>query len=161
VQELKLYGSQVMPDDGTVLGIGGAIDLTKKMDFSDSTGTYQLISSTGSDVTQNVTIHYRDSGGAIQTATGRLQGLTAVPLGGTGANRLLKSFKNASTVGRVAVESVTAVRTGTAQGGGAGTITLDAGASAVDGFYNGMICRLTGGSGSSQIAEIVQYIGAT
>lgn len=161
VQELKLYGSQIMPDDGTVLGIGGAIDLTKKMDFSDVSGNFQLVSSTGGDVTQVVTVHWRDSGGAIQQAAAQLQGLTVVPMGGTGSNRLEKSLKNASTVGRVAVESTTAIRTGTAQAGAAGTITLDAGASAVDGFYNGNVIRLTGGSGNAQIAEIVQYIGAT
>lgn len=51
--------------------------------------------------------------------------------------------------------------TGTAQGGSTTTITLAAGASAVDGFYNGMILDATGGSGSGQSSIIVDYIGST
>jgi len=51
--------------------------------------------------------------------------------------------------------------TGTAQAGAAGTITLAAGASAVDDFYNGMRLTLTGGTGSGQSAQILDYVGST
>lgn len=51
--------------------------------------------------------------------------------------------------------------TGTAQAGGASTITLAVGASAVDGFYNGMTVSLTSGTGSGQSGAIVGYVGST
>lgn len=51
--------------------------------------------------------------------------------------------------------------TGTAQAGGASTITLAAGASAVDDAYNNMTVRITGGTGSGQERKISDYVGAT
>jgi hypothetical protein len=51
--------------------------------------------------------------------------------------------------------------TGTAQAGAAGSVTLAAGASAVDDFYNGMRLSLTGGTGSGQSAQILDYNGTT
>ncbi|MBI4184914.1 MAG: hypothetical protein HY521_13065, partial [Proteobacteria bacterium] len=51
--------------------------------------------------------------------------------------------------------------TGTAQAGGASTITLAAGASAVDDAYAGMVIRTTGGTGSGQARVISDYVGAT
>ena len=42
---------------------------------------------------------------------------------------------------------------GTATAGGATSITLPAGASAVDGAYNGMVVSLTGGTGSVRKAR--------
>lgn len=50
---------------------------------------------------------------------------------------------------------------GTAQAGASTTITLRAGASAVDDAYNGMTVRLTGGTGSGQERRITDYVGAT
>ncbi len=50
---------------------------------------------------------------------------------------------------------------GTAQAGGASTITLAAGASAVDNTYNGMTVRLTGGTGAGQERKVTAYNGAT
>jgi hypothetical protein len=51
--------------------------------------------------------------------------------------------------------------TGTAAAGAANTITLAAGASSVDGFYNGMPIAITGGTGSGQNAVITGYVGST
>ena len=51
--------------------------------------------------------------------------------------------------------------TGTAQAGGASSITLAAGASAVDDAYNNMTVRITGGTGSGQERKITDYVGAT
>lgn len=54
------------------------------------------------------------------------------------------------------------VRTGTAQAGSTSTtIVLDAGASAVDGAYNGLSVVLTGGTGSGQTGVITGYVGST
>lgn len=52
-------------------------------------------------------------------------------------------------------------RNGTAQGGAAGTITLDTGASAVDDFYNNQLIFLTAGTGSRQARIISDYVGST
>lgn len=59
------------------------------------------------------------------------------------------------------VAAKTAVRSGTAQAGGSGTITLDAGASAVDDFYAGMPIEITGGFTSPQVKMIRSYNGTT
>lgn len=53
------------------------------------------------------------------------------------------------------------VRASTAQAGAAGTITLDASASAVDDFYNRCLIRTTGGTGASQSRLVSDYVGAT
>jgi len=54
-----------------------------------------------------------------------------------------------------------AAHTGTAAAGAASTITLAAGASAVDDAYNHMTIRITGGTGSGQARVIKDYVGAT
>ncbi len=51
--------------------------------------------------------------------------------------------------------------TGTAQAGGATSITLAAGASGTDDAYNNMTVRITGGTGSGQERKITDYVGAT
>lgn len=53
------------------------------------------------------------------------------------------------------------IRDGTAQAGAGGTITLDAGASAVDNFYNGVLVQIVGGTGAGQSRFISSYVGAT
>lgn len=51
--------------------------------------------------------------------------------------------------------------TGTAQAGGASSITLAAGASATDNAYRPFTIRITGGTGSGQSRVIGSYVGAT
>jgi hypothetical protein len=53
------------------------------------------------------------------------------------------------------------IRSGTAQAGAAGTITLDAAASAVDNLYADCWIRITGGTGAGQVRSIYSYVGAT
>lgn len=55
----------------------------------------------------------------------------------------------------------TQLRTGTAQAGGASTITLDAGAAGVDDYYKHAICVITAGTGAKQAQIIDSYVGAT
>ncbi len=50
---------------------------------------------------------------------------------------------------------------GTAQGGGLNTITLRAGASSVDDYYNNAVVAVTGGTGVGQSAIIENYTGST
>lgn len=49
----------------------------------------------------------------------------------------------------------------TAQAGAAGTITLDAGASAVNSYYNDSVVYIISGTGVGQARRIVSYVGAT
>lgn len=53
------------------------------------------------------------------------------------------------------------IRTGTAQAGGASTITLDAGASAVNQAYQFDIISITSGTGAGQSKYITNYVGST
>lgn len=162
--DLKLYGSATMPDDDTTLNIGGAIDAAKKVELKDinPTGNLQIVSSAAGDTTQTVTISGRDAGGAIISEVKTLSGTTPVAMTtNTSWERILKAVKSATTTGDVAIEAATAERTGTAQAGGANTITLDTGANATDDYYKGMVIRLTGGTGANQIREIIGYVGAT
>jgi hypothetical protein len=53
------------------------------------------------------------------------------------------------------------IRSGTADDGGAATLTLDAGASAVTSFYSGQILYLTGGTGVGQAHMITAYNGSS
>lgn len=53
------------------------------------------------------------------------------------------------------------IRASTAQAGAAGTITLDASASAVDDFYLDCLVRTTGGTGAGQTRLVSDYVGAT
>jgi hypothetical protein len=53
------------------------------------------------------------------------------------------------------------IRSNTAQAGAAGTITLDASASAVDDFYNDTVILLTGGTGVGQVRHVSDYVGST
>lgn len=54
-----------------------------------------------------------------------------------------------------------AVRSGTAQGGGTSTITLDASASATDDLYNGCVVWIVAGVGAGQAGVITDYVGST
>lgn len=61
----------------------------------------------------------------------------------------------------MAVTTLAADVVGTAAAGAVGTITLAAGASAVDDFYRGQVIQLTGGAGSGQTRVIISYVGST
>lgn len=86
--------------------------------------------------------------------------------GSSGASNLtgvvvpLTQFAYECRVGDI-IGSPTISHTGTAQAGGASTITLDVGASAVDDFYNHQIIVITAGTGVGQTRVITDYVGAT
>lgn len=52
-------------------------------------------------------------------------------------------------------------RGGTAQAGANQSITLDSGASATNDLYDGMLVRITGGTGAGQLRLITGYVGST
>jgi len=58
-------------------------------------------------------------------------------------------------------ESAQIIRNGTAQAGAAGSITLDAGASAIDDFYNRQLLCIVAGTGVGQCRTISDYDGTT
>jgi hypothetical protein len=57
--------------------------------------------------------------------------------------------------------SANVIRRGTAQAGGGSTITLDAGASATDDFYNFTLVKILSGTGAGQSRFVSDYVGAT
>jgi hypothetical protein len=71
----------------------------------------------------------------------------------------LGSAPNALNSGRV--DSSYSVRSGTAQAGAAGTITLDAGASATDNLYQDCVVVINSGTGVGQNRAIKSYVGST
>lgn len=56
---------------------------------------------------------------------------------------------------------VSPLRTGTAQAGASGSITLDSGASSSDDFYNNALIVITSGTGIGQARFISDYVGST
>ena len=58
-------------------------------------------------------------------------------------------------------EAAQVARSGTAQAGSGTTVTLDAGASAVDDFYNTSLITIVSGTGAGQTRAITDYAGAT
>jgi hypothetical protein len=161
--ELKFYGSANMQDtdSGTQ---GGAISTAKKIEFKDisPSGNIQIVSSSASDTTQTVTAYGKDASGVAINEGKTLNGQTPVAMTAqTTWERLLKAIKSATCAGDVAVEAVTAEVSNTAQAGAADSITLHSGASGTDNYYRGMVIRLTGGQGSGQIRQIIDYNGTT
>ena len=162
IKDMITHGSATMPDDDIATQIGGAEDTSIKVFFKDLSGndTLEIVSSNAGD-TMNVTVDGRDSSGAVQQDTKALTGQTPVSLTGT-FKRILKAVKASSGAsGDIAVMAVTNENTGTAQGGGVDYIDLAAGASAVDGAYNGMVIRTLAGTGPNQIKTILDYNGTS
>ncbi|MET3132861.1 hypothetical protein AAKU55_003142 [Oxalobacteraceae bacterium GrIS 1.11] len=84
-----------------------------------------------------------------------------VELAGSGAagtpppyNDLLRACGLSETI-------LAAPLTGTSTAGSAGSMTLAAGASAVDGAYAGMTINITGGTGAGQSGVVASYVGLT
>lgn len=103
---------------------------------------------------------------SFDTQDGVRGGLTALPnaaasasggllTAGTGTNQLNPSG------GTLASTSVTTVASGTAQAGGASTITLQAGSSATTDLYKGNFIVISSGTGAGQSRVITGYIGGT
>lgn len=57
--------------------------------------------------------------------------------------------------------SGSSTHTGTAQAGGASTMTLAADANGFDDTYNGSVVVITGGTGAGQVRVIADYVGST
>lgn len=152
-----------MPDDDAPTQIGGAIDLTRQIVFTDPDDDIQLVSSDAGD-TENVEISYLDPADTVQTETLALTGTTPAAFTVTGANlvALLKAIKAGTTAGDVAIEAQTAeFEDDGATAFDAESVTLAGTASAVNHAYQDMVLRVTGGTGAGQIRRVVDYEGAT
>lgn len=78
--DIVVYGSATMADDDSTLNIGGAIDTSVRLVFSDivATDTVEILSDNAGDTTQTVTIYGRDSGGTLVSDALSLNGTTVV-----------------------------------------------------------------------------------
>jgi hypothetical protein len=184
--QVAIYGSANMPEaDGVT--IGGAVDFTKRVTFYDipATGALDVVSSSASDTAVKVQVTGRDASGTIQTpAAVTLTGTTVIAstFGGQtfqrlnagvitgGAINTLTNPSGTTAVGDVAVMAHTrAISAHTAQVGSANTsgitppiFKLQAGDGATIGALTyaglGLIIRITGGTGASQLRYIsAQY----
>src|SRR3990172_1027606 len=171
LSDLKLYCAANTPglDPGTapddLLDIGGAIDESAKFDFSDFSGTYQIVSSEAADVYQTITVTYRDPADitSILTEELALNGQTPAT-SATQIERILRGGKSASTAGDVALEKQgTAEITSLVSPGTASdeVVLDDAYASDADGAYAGMVVRVIAGPNQYEIAECIAYDGGT
>lgn len=111
------------------------------------------LSATNIDVDQVVA----SVSGAVGSVTGAVGSVTG-NVGGSVGSVATGGITRASLAADTGLQSV---RSNTAQAGAVGTITLDAAASAVDGYYNDTVVYLTGGTGIGQVRHISAYVGAT
>lgn len=166
LSDIKVYCAAVFPENDAVTNIGGAHDFTKKCQFSDFAGSWQVVSSSTLDTApyHTLTLFYRDNAGAILSETVTLNGTTfATAI--SSIERMMKGVKAISCTGNVAIISQTPFFSGTlpAQTGlSADQIQFPAGASSVDNTYLQMIFRADyPGLGDTKMFEIINYDGAT
>jgi len=154
--DLKLYYSLIEPDDDVQSPIGGPLDRQKRPAFIDVGGTVQIVGSTTVDTTQQVVVHGRDITGAIISETKTLTGVTPAVLS-SAFERLLKTIKNAITLGDVAVEGQTGQLSGVLAGATLFDVILPTGFSAVSGAFNQWVLRSNGTNKS--IRRVISYDG--
>ena len=103
--DIVAYGSASMPDDDTPVDIGGAIDTTIRMVFTDiaSTDEIEILSDNAADTTETITVHGRNAAGELVNDVATLNGVAVVLIAGTAFERVLKIIKSSATVGTVTV----------------------------------------------------------
>jgi len=94
-------------------------------------------------------------------ANTRVECTFSVEMAGSGTAGTAPRYGSVLKACGMAETAVTPAVTGTADAGGANTITLENTASATDNAYTGQIIRITGGLGSGAIALITGYVGST
>lgn len=109
--------------------------------------------------------------GAIDAATFAASAITATAIAADAitAAKVADGTIDAATFAAGAINSAALaaetglkpIRSGTAQAGAAGSLTLDASASSVSGLYFGCWLLLTGGTGAGQVRGITAYDGTT
>lgn len=180
--EIVIYGSANMPEADSAT-VGGALDLTKRVAFTDlaSAMALDIVSSSASDTATKIQVTGRDASGTIQTpAAITLTGTTLIAstFGGQSFERLIAGVITGGAIaglsnpgGTAAVGDVAAIAhtrsisAHTAQVGSAnktGTtpplMKLQSGDGATVGALTyaglGLIIRITGGTGANQLRYI-------
>lgn len=95
--------------------------------------------------------------GSIQSAVGSVNSVVQAPSDSSGVTTLLSRLSAARATSLDAIS----LRNATAQGGAAGSITLDASASATDGLYSGLWVIVESGTGIGQARLVTGYTGST
>ncbi|MEF8793996.1 hypothetical protein [Thiohalorhabdus sp.] len=105
--DLVAYGSATMPDDDSVTDIGGAIDTSIRVSFTDvaPADTVDVVSDDSGD-SQDVTIHGRDDQGVLVSETLTLNGTTTVN-GAQTFDIILKVVVSASHAGNITLTEAT------------------------------------------------------
>jgi hypothetical protein len=114
---------------------------------------------TFADATNEVTLT-KEVGAATDSALGYIT-LTAAEMTGDNIMVQIKSANCVTALISLTPIRLVPVRESTAADGANGTVTLDAGASAVDDYYNGMVIRTNAGTGPGQVRLITNYVGST
>ena len=102
--DIIVYGSASMPDDDTATNIGGAIDTSVRVVFTDIAATDQveIVSDNAGDTTQTVTIYGRNAAGELINDAMSLNGTTVV-LSTETFERILKIVVSAAHTGTITV----------------------------------------------------------
>lgn len=99
--DIKFFGSAAMPEDDTLLNIGGAIDVATQIVFTDldANGLVEMLSTSAGD-NQTVTIYGRNAAGEPVSEAQALNGTTVVDFTTTFAkiNKITLSAAAAGTV---------------------------------------------------------------
>jgi len=94
-------------------------------------------------------------------ANTRVECTFSVELAGSGTGGTAPRFGKVLQACALAETAVTPAVTGTATAGGSNSITLAAGASVINDFYNGLVIRITAGLGAGSVFLITDYVGST
>ena len=123
------------------------------VNFGGSAGTF----TSGKPDVQNVAGNVTGSVGSVTGSVGSVTGAVGSVTGAVGSIAS-GGITRASFAADTGLQSV---RSNTAQAGAAGTITLDASASATTDYYVGALVYLTGGTGVGQARIVTAYNGTT
>lgn len=147
--DILFYGSTVMPDDDTDTEVGGAMDDTCKIEMTELTpaGTVEMVSSSGSDTTQTVTITGRNASGVIVTETKTVAG-TGVVAFTTTWERILKVVMSATALGVITIRKASA---------GTTWVTLAIGLVQCRRLFYGALSEATGGAARTYYEKIFAY----
>jgi hypothetical protein len=135
----------------------------KKIEGADATDTIDARiaadlaaygASTFNPATTDVSVDNVQPGALGDIGTAVAAAMAASPVGSVAAGGITRASFAADT-------GLQTVRSGTAQAGAAGSITLDSGASATTNAYQWLWVRTTGGTGAGQVRLVTAYNGTT
>lgn len=136
--DLLFYGSADMPDDDSNLEIGGAIDETVKIEFTDidAAGAVEAVSSDGGDTSQTITLYGRNEAGELISSAKTMNGVTPVDFDGT-FERLLKVTLSGVGAGTITVRK---------DGDAGDLMVLEAGITEIRRIFYSALAEESGGS---------------